>query len=77
MCATRMGSVSVSREFMKDKAKKFELAAKSQHFLPLCRCFSSFYSLHNAAGVHVVHGCATRSMQSGQHAFVLVQQMCV
>lgn len=53
MCATTMGRVSVSREFMKDEAEKFELAAKSHwlHFLPPCRCFSSFYSLHNAAGV--------------------------
>lgn len=53
MSATRMGSVSVSREFMKDEPEKFELAAKSHwlHFLPLCRCFSSFYSLYNAAVV--------------------------
>lgn len=49
MSAIRMGSVSVSSEFMKNEPEKFELAAKS--FLPLCRCFSSFYSLHNAAVV--------------------------
>lgn len=53
MSAIRMGSVSVSSEFMKNEPEKFELAAKSHwlHFLPLCRCFSSFYSLHNAAVV--------------------------
>lgn len=53
MSATRMGSMSAGREFTKDEPEKFELAAKSHwlHFLPLCRCCSSFYSLHNAAVV--------------------------
>lgn len=78
MSATKMGSMSAGREFTKDEPEKFEMAAKSRwlHFLPLCRCFSSFYSQHNAAVVlYIMSSMAALHMPSGQHAFVLVKQM--